>query len=461
MQIQDANGRNPNGNLEPRTTRDYLLAIGEFPLVLSTFPAGGRRGTSAKMALLGINLPEGRDYRHIIAADALLGDSTFRLEAPKGVANPVTIRVSDLPEVLEADQDTDDNPLHPMIVTIPAAIDGRFAAKDDGDVDSYRLVPTPGQEGDYAITAYAARFGSAADPVIAALDEKGKPSTEDDDKLGRDARIERKIGPEGLTISIREYFGRGGPRYVYRIEVEPLERRRITVTADLGLRTIPRGGAMAIPVTLDRVNYDGPTTILTGPLPDGLKASPVTIPAKTKGGLIVFQAEKTAPLGAFPLRLVVRDVPASAEVLYREMGRRVGPPKEGADGKPAPDEMVVEMPSPLLAVAEDAPLGLAIEPAEIAISPGNQAEIKVRIDRGNDSAKKPLKLKLTAGEGGLDGFDSVADASIKADANEHVFHLKAKAGATPRRILLTARAWFEGGNETQGICANPAELIVP
>ena len=60
MQIQDANGANPDNAAEGLTTRPYLLAIGDVPLVISAFPAGGKRDTLTPMSLLGINLPEGR-----------------------------------------------------------------------------------------------------------------------------------------------------------------------------------------------------------------------------------------------------------------------------------------------------------------------------------------------------------------------------------------------------------------
>ena len=58
VQIADANGRNRDGAIEGKTTREYLLTIGEVPLVVSAFPPGGKRGVETRMDLLGVNLPE-------------------------------------------------------------------------------------------------------------------------------------------------------------------------------------------------------------------------------------------------------------------------------------------------------------------------------------------------------------------------------------------------------------------
>ncbi|MDB5350724.1 MAG: putative serine proteinase, subtilase family [Planctomycetota bacterium] len=461
VQIQDANGRNRDGATEGQTTRPYLLTIGEVPLVISAYPSGGARGATTWMHLLGVNLPEGLDFPFRPRADASPGDTLLRIAAEKGQANALSVRVGDGPEFVEPIPEPADDPVRPTPVTVPGAINGRFAAIDDGDLDFYRLMPAPGREGDYAITVYAARIGSAADPVVAVVDPRGISQAEDDDKLGRDARIERRIDADGLVIAVRDAFHRGGPRFVYRIEVEPIQLRRITAIADLGGRTVPRNGSIAVPIALERQDDDGPATILAGELPPGVSAAPVTIPAKARSGVLVLSASLAAALGPFPVRLVVRDVRGGAVVRYRERGRRRGPPRAGPDGKPEPAEGAVEMDRPQLAVAEPASLGLSVKPDEVTLAPSGNAEIKVRLDRRGEAAKKPVKLRLVAEDGGLDGLDKVSDATVAVDKSEHVFVLKAKPGLSPRRVLFTVQAWFEGGNEAQAVNAPPAALVVP
>ncbi len=458
VQIADANGRHRDGAIEGRTSREYLLTIGEVPLVVSAFPPGGRRGERTRMNLLGVNLPDGLEIRFDPPADAPPGDWPLRVTAPKGEANAPIVRVGDGPEYVEPDPEPADDPLRPAIVAVPGAINGRFAAIDDGDIDYYRLVPAPDREGHYVITVYAARLGSAADPVVAVVDPLGSSQAEDDDKLGRDARIERRIDPEGLVISVRDSFRRGGPRFVYRIEVEPTRPGKITAVADLGGRTIPRAGSIAVPITLERQDDDGPATILAGELPSGVSASPVTIAAKAKGGLLVLTASADTPLGPFPFRLAVRDVRGAAEVSYRERGRRRGAPKPGPDGKPEAADGPVEAEFPVLAIAEAAPLGLSLDPAEFTIAPGGQVDMRVALDRRSDPAKKPVKLRLIAGDGDLDGFDKVDEATVPPDKAEHVFRIKAKADASPRRATWTVKGWFVGSSDAQGVDARATTM---
>ena len=47
VQVQDANGRNRDNNIEQKLAREYRLEIGLFPMVTAVFPPGARRGASA------------------------------------------------------------------------------------------------------------------------------------------------------------------------------------------------------------------------------------------------------------------------------------------------------------------------------------------------------------------------------------------------------------------------------
>ncbi|HEX8200544.1 MAG TPA: hypothetical protein VF590_08650, partial [Isosphaeraceae bacterium] len=241
-------------------------------------------------------------------------------------------------------------------------------------------------------------------------------------------------------------FGRGGPGFVYRIEVEPLGRR-VAVTADLGARTLPRGGGLAIPLTVERRGFDGAVTVLAGVLPPGISAAPTTVPAKAQKGVLVLTAAADAPLGPFPLTLAVRDVPGSVEVAFLERGRDL--------------PMPVESGAAPLAVAEPTPLGVALEPRELTVAPGGQAEVQVTLERRGESARKGVKLRLLAGDGALDGFEPVKEVTLAANATSSTWTLKAKPDAAPRRVALTVRAWFDGAPDGLGVDAEPATLVVP
>lgn len=446
VQLQDANGRNRNGNVESATRRPYRLLVGELPLAVSAFPAGARRGEATRLALLGANLPDGGGATWAVPADATLGDARL----PFAGAGSLAVRVGDRPEYVEPEAEPAADPFRAPTVTVPAAINGRLRAEPGGDVDYYRLRVAPGDEGDYVLSALAARIGSPADPSLSVVDPRGESQAAGEEGPGRDARLVRRIDAEGIVIALRDAFGRGGPRFVYRIEVEPA-RPVVAATVDVGSRTLPRGGSLALAVTLDRLGDDGPVTLLAGPLPEGVSAAPVTIPARGRGGVLVLSARDDAPLGPWTLRLVARDAAAPVEFATRERWSAPGGPREA----------VAESGEPLLAVAEPATLGVAIEPREVAVPPGGEATITVRLDRRGESADKGLKVRLLAGDGARDGLQAANEQAVGADAAEAAFTIRARPGAAPRRLVLSARAWLDGGPEFLGVDAPAAMLIVP
>ena len=445
--IQDADGRKRDGNAEQALNgrRDYVLNVGTLPVISGVYPPGGRRGSSVDFRFLGVNMAEGASYRGTIPADAPVGELSLRPGLPDGQSNPVRLRVGDLPEFAEPDVEPADDPLRAPVVVVPAAINGRFQALDDGDLDLYRLKVEPGNEGEYRITVFAAAVGSSADPVATILDEKSSPLAEDDDKLGRDARLERRIDSEvGVVLALRDYHRRGGPRYVYRVEVEPLPALR--VVADVGSRIVPRKGSLAIPIAFERHGYDGPVTLEVKNLPAGVTATPATGGEKSRGAIVVLTASADAPIGAIPLRISVRDGRSATTSLVE---------------KPVGSDRPSETTDATLFVTDPASLGVSVAQTELALPRGGEAKWTVTLDRRGDAAKKPVKLKLIAPEAALDGIEVGREATVAADKSEHVFNLKATAEAAPRRVALAVHAWYDGGAEGQGIDSAATTIVVP
>ncbi|HWE35282.1 MAG TPA: PPC domain-containing protein, partial [Isosphaeraceae bacterium] len=388
VQVQDADGKHRDGKIEATKTRPYRLEMGAIAPATSPSPAGSKPG-----------------------------------------------------EVAEIEPNDSDEA--PQAVTVPASVNGRLDAGKIGepDVDVYRLKAEPGT---YRISALAARLGSLADPVLTVLDEKGDAQAENDDTGGRDARFERAIDAKGLLVAVRDYYGRGGPRFAYRLEVERVPDRSLAVTADLGARVVPRGGSVALAVKVERRGYDGPVTVLAGETPAGVAAVPVTIAKGSNAGVLFVSATDDAPAGLFPFRLTTRDAAAPAEFVYRE---------RSAVGNDPPGGWLV--------VAEPATLGVRIEPGEVVVAPGQSATVKVVLDRRAEIAKKAaVKVKLVAAEGNLDGFEPVAEATVAANSDAASFTLKAKPGAAPARRTVAAVARFDGSAEAFAVASGAAAVVI-
>jgi hypothetical protein len=455
--IQDANGRHRDGGIEQKMTRPYRLEVGRLTLVSAAFPAGARRGKGTDLRLRGTNLPGSGSARFDPAADSPLGDRPFAVQGPFGPSNALNLRVGDADELTETEPNG--KAAEAPVVVVPVAINGTFASPDGegGDLDVYRIKAPPGLEGDYSITAFAARVGSPADPVLASLDAKGDPQGEDDDLLGRDARIERRVdSKDGLLIAVRDYYGRGGERFTYRIEVEPVARG-VTVAADLGHRTVPRSGVRVVPVTVERKGFDGQLTILAEGLPDGVASLPITLETGESQGFLAFSAGPEAPIGSFSPRLSARDVAASFR--FRERGPLDEVPREG-DQQKGPRETTIDADGPVLAVADPASIGLTGPPGPIAIGKGGQAEVTFAIERRPDAISRRVKVRLAAPGKALEGFEPIKEIDLAADASSVTFALKPRPGMKPVKIQCLAHAWVEGMPELLGVDSSPVILGV-
>ncbi len=454
--IQDANGKHRDGGIEQKTTRPYRLEVGKLTLVDRAFPPGGRRGQATEIRLAGANLPEGGLARFEPPGDAPTGDRLATFLGPFGPSNALTLRVGDAEEYREVE--AGGRPTDAPTFIVPGAINGTFARPDgEGeDHDAFRLKAAPGREGDYAITVLAARIGSPADPVLAVLDAKGEPSGEDDDNLGRDARIVRRVDSgEGLLVSVRDYYGRGGERFAYRVEVEPVTRG-VSVVVGLGHRSVPRSGTLVAPVTIERSAFEGPVTLRVEGLPEGVTAGPLTLGPGESAGFLAFEAAEGAAKGAFALRMAAEGLPTSIRV--RERGAPDEVPREGEAAK-GPRETTVESAEGVVAVADRATLGLA-SPGSAKVARDGRVELTWTVERRPGAAGKRVKVRLVAPDKALEGFEPVKELDLAPDAVVATFALKPKAGAKPGTVAFGARAWVEGSSEVVGVDARPVDLTV-
>jgi hypothetical protein len=125
----------------------YRIAMGRFPVVLSAFPLGMRRGTATKLTLNGWNLASSTVE---VKDAALLG--------PEGSLNKIRLAVGEEPEVTATDT-----------VAAPVTINGRLTTEHR----DFRFHAKKGEN--LVIETNASRLGSPLDSVIEILDGNGKP----------------------------------------------------------------------------------------------------------------------------------------------------------------------------------------------------------------------------------------------------------------------------------------------
>ena len=180
----------------------------------------------------------------------------------------------------------------------------------------YRIPARPGDK--LRLEVFAERYGSPLDVSLVVRNETGGAVAQAEDGPNTlDPTLEYTVPAKATSVivGVVDAQGRGGPRGVYRLVVEP--KNSSAVNADFRLFTpvqrlaLPVGGRGVVPVWAERRGYQGAITLsapLTptplpprgergrgeGGLPAGLKLENVTIPAGADGVLVTVQRGETA-----------------------------------------------------------------------------------------------------------------------------------------------------------------------
>ena len=159
--------------------------------------------------------------------------------------SPNPFRLSPLENVLEKEPNNDAQ--HATPFTAPAALNG--VIDPPGDTDCWVFAAKKGQTFD--VRVFARQLRTPLDSTLNISRIKGQFIAYNDDSNGPDSYI-RFTAPEDdqYVIGITDQMGRGGPDFVYRVEVTPVEPR---LTVGLPERTtyvdmvapVPKGNRIA------------------------------------------------------------------------------------------------------------------------------------------------------------------------------------------------------------------------
>ncbi|MEO8024855.1 MAG: hypothetical protein ABI823_00195 [Bryobacteraceae bacterium] len=137
----------------------YRILVGDFPLTLSAYPLGMRRGTEKSVALTGANLKAAP-----VIAKASTSEEMFEFR-PKRSFTPVRLAAGADPEV----ESTSSAVGNPQRVTLPVTINGKITAGEH----HFRFAAKKGEH--IFLETTARRLGSDLDSYVEVLDSAGKP----------------------------------------------------------------------------------------------------------------------------------------------------------------------------------------------------------------------------------------------------------------------------------------------
>jgi hypothetical protein len=148
----------------------------------------------------------------MISRDAPLGPVQLRVITPGGFSNPLTIRITDTPEIIEAGNN------HVLTnapkVTLPVGISGKIRVAEQ--VDYFGFAAKAGERLMFAVQANS--LGSPLDSTLAVFDSKGTELARNEDANGADSLLLFTVPIDGdYVLMIRDFQHRGGDNFTYHI----------------------------------------------------------------------------------------------------------------------------------------------------------------------------------------------------------------------------------------------------
>jgi hypothetical protein len=416
----------------------YRLHVGTFPRPTAVFPPGGRPGEKLVLHWIG-------DVRGEFAQEVTL-PSDGRSEVPlvpregeEEAPSPNVLRVSDLPAVNEIEPNNEPRAATPGQAA-PVALQGVVAAPND--VDFLQFTARKGQQ--LEVRVYARRpLRSPLDAVLAVHNAQGSTLASNDDAGGPDSSLRFNVPADGTyLVSITDQLRRGGPEFVYRVEVTEVqpalvlrlpERRQYVPTT----LVVPQNNRNALMVAAQRQNFNSDLAIEFVGLPTGVTATVLPMPAGVSEIPVVFTAAADAPLAGALVGLVGRATDPKLSVVGKLDQRTMlvrGQNNVDVWGHNA-DRMAT-------VVAEAIPYRLDIVPPRAPLVRNGSLPLKVVAQRA-EGFKDPIALRLLYNPPGISASGFVM---IPADQSEATIPLTASGGAAlgTWKICVTGRSGAPG-----------------
>lgn len=279
----------------------YRLHVGDFPRPAVVFPSGGQVGEKLEANFIGD--PVGW-FSQSVSLPNQSETSRFPVLATRdnGAPSPNWIRVSEMPnaEIVKPGSTQANSPL--INSSVPFAFNGVLETK--GSAVFFRFKAKKDQNLDFQV--FARRLGSPIDTVLTVLNAKGGSVGSNDDAAGHpDSAARVRIPEDGTyTVKIADQLGRGGPLYVFRVEisvVQPALTLSIPDTARYDNETrkslvVPRGNRFAVLLNINRDSFNGDLDVAWDGLPAGITSTSDIVPGSLSAVPVVFEAAADAPV---------------------------------------------------------------------------------------------------------------------------------------------------------------------
>jgi hypothetical protein len=262
----------------------FRLRLGQWSSVDLAFPPAIAKGPGGSIELLGTGPPAK------VALASATGTEALALPWPReglwSGPRPF-IRLSQHPEIIG--KSTSDQ----LLPAGPVGVSGRLLTPFAED--RYRVPVAPGTK--LRLEVFAERYGSPLDAALVVRNEKGDQLARAEDSPGTlDPVLDYPVpaGIKEVIVGVVDTQGRGGPRALYRLAVEPQDAPRADyrLVSPTSAVSVTVGGRWVVPVLIDRRGYTGPVELSAASLPAGMKLDGATIPPEADGALVTVQRDQ-------------------------------------------------------------------------------------------------------------------------------------------------------------------------
>ena len=268
----------------------YRLTLTTGGYADHTWPLAVTRDGSARVALVGWNIPEAA--RSVPVPD---GDGAVVVRHPR-VGNPVSVAVEQHPCWLAPAAMKERDPL-----AAPFTVTGRF--EKAGQADRFRVAGKKSRT--LTVRCESPSLGLAAAPVVAIVGPDGKQLARAEPRRpDSDADLEFTPPADGTyTVEVRDLYGAQGPRHAYRLTVRPPQPDyALTVPADR-IALNPGKPAEVIVAITRRDGFPDDVTLKVEGLPDGVKAAVVPPAGKPDPGKLTLRFTADGKYEPGPVRI--------------------------------------------------------------------------------------------------------------------------------------------------------------
>ena len=413
-------------------------------------PAGGRFGQTIDVTYIGaaggpiaqkLTLPAGPQP----------GFAAWAQDGQGMAPSPNPFRLSPLENVLEKEPNNDAQ--HATPFTAPAALNG--VIDPPGDTDCWVFPAKKGQTFD--VRVFARQLRTPLDSTLNVSRIKGQFIAGNDDSNGPDSYV-RFTAPEDdqYVIRITDQMGRGGPDFVYRVEVAPVEPR---LTVGLPERStyvdmvapVPKGNRIALMVGSQREDFGGEVGLEMQGLPEKVAAQMLPIAGDQNAAPVLL----SAPADAKPQAALVDVVGRHKEGDRTIEGRLVQKTMlvRGDNNREVWNYVGNRM---AVAVTEPVPFHVEIVPPKVPLVQNGNMELKVAATR-DGGFKGPITLRMLYNPPGVSSPDSV---TIPEGQTQAVIPLTADGGAAIRTWKIAVLGESTTGDGPLVVSSQLADLEV-